>query len=223
MPYWRLMYDWDNNYTKKEKRMILLTQEAIDKINWLTPWWWAEYTAGSWIVISQQNVISNTAQFNPTNAWTTWQVLKKVGNSYSRSDAEWWAMFVTQEEYDALPSSKTTDGKEYIIVDSHQTRLEWETVINMEDWGEAYLNNGWLAAAQYYYGNWDIEMREASWDTVPEWKYWYMYMYVSSPCDYFFLDTDMTKQELMDANMNEDEADKIIAWEWIVECDWEEV
>jgi hypothetical protein len=48
MPYWRLMYDWDNNYTKKEKRMILLTQEAIDKINGLTPGGWAEYTAGSW-------------------------------------------------------------------------------------------------------------------------------------------------------------------------------
>ena len=25
----------------------------------------------------------------------------------------------TQEEYDALPASKTTDGKEYIIVDTH--------------------------------------------------------------------------------------------------------
>lgn len=36
MPVSRLQYNWDNNYTKKEKRMILLTQETIDKINNIT-------------------------------------------------------------------------------------------------------------------------------------------------------------------------------------------
>jgi hypothetical protein len=34
-------------------------------------------------------------------------------------------MFVTQEEYDALPASKTTDGKEYIIVDTHCELLDY--------------------------------------------------------------------------------------------------
>lgn len=159
MPYWRLMYDWDNNYTKKEKRMILLTQEAIDKINGLTPGGGAEYTAGSWIAISSQNVISNTAQFNPTNAWTTWQVLKKVGNSYSWANAEWWAMFVTQEEYDALPASKTTDGKEYIIVDTHCELKSYQELYQIADaaalatelntcseWYAYKLFNEWVAS-----------------------------------------------------------------------------
>lgn len=39
MPVLRLQYNWDNNYTKKEKRMILLTQETIDKINNITTEW----------------------------------------------------------------------------------------------------------------------------------------------------------------------------------------
>ena len=39
MPVSRLQYNWDNNYTKKEKRMILLTQETIDKINNITTGW----------------------------------------------------------------------------------------------------------------------------------------------------------------------------------------
>lgn len=39
MPVSRLQYNWDNNYTKKEKRMILLTQETIDKINNITTEW----------------------------------------------------------------------------------------------------------------------------------------------------------------------------------------
>lgn len=39
MPVSRLQYNWDNNYTKKEKCMILLTQETIDKINNITTGW----------------------------------------------------------------------------------------------------------------------------------------------------------------------------------------
>ena len=204
MPYWRLMYDWDNNYTKKEKRMILLTQEAIDKINGLTPGGWAEYTAGSWIAISSQNVISNTAQFSPTNAWTTWQVLKKVGNSYSWANAEWWAMFVTQEEYDALPSSKLTDGIEYIIVDTHCELMTYPELFQLEinnnantvltelnscaDWYRKKLSNNWVAYIQ----------DGSDYGTLPSWKhlYWY-FMYLSnSNHRYVSYDTDMTAQEL---------------------------
>ena len=41
MPYARLQYNGDNQYTTKDKRNLLLTQEAINKINGLTPsgWW----------------------------------------------------------------------------------------------------------------------------------------------------------------------------------------
>lgn len=156
MPYWRLMYDWDNNYTKKEKRMILLTQEAIDKINWLTPWWWA------------------------------------------------WATFVTQEEYDALPSSKLTDGIEYIIVDTHCELMTYPELFQLEinnntntvltelnscaDWYRKRLSSNWLAYIQ----------DGSDYATLPAWKhlYWYFMFLSSSNGRYVSYDTDMTAQEL---------------------------
>jgi len=217
MPYWRLMYDWDNNYTKKEKRMILLTQEAIDKINGLTPGGWAEYTAGSWIAISAQNVISNTKQFDPTNAWTTWQVLKKVGNSYSWANAEWWAMFVTQEEYDALPASKLTDGIEYIIVDDW---LEREDVVAMADWWLSYLNETPYAAAQHYYESGDVSSKDLSDEyELGSWKYAVLYWNDDSwRCPYYFCYTNMTEQELIDAWVTSHYANLWSYWERVVDC-----
>lgn len=37
MPYGRLQYNWDNQYTTKDKRNLLLTQEVIEKINNIMP------------------------------------------------------------------------------------------------------------------------------------------------------------------------------------------
>lgn len=58
------------------------------------PWWWggwwgSSYTAGDGINITN-NVISNTAMFNPTNQWNVGQVLKKSGtNSYYWANESW--------------------------------------------------------------------------------------------------------------------------------------
>lgn len=37
MPYGRLQYNWDSQYTIKDKRNLLLTQEVIEKINNIMP------------------------------------------------------------------------------------------------------------------------------------------------------------------------------------------
>lgn len=39
MPYARLQYNGDNQYTTKDKRNLLLTQEAIEKINSISSGW----------------------------------------------------------------------------------------------------------------------------------------------------------------------------------------
>lgn len=221
MPYWRLMYDWDNNYTKKEKRMILLTQEAIDKINGLTPGGWAEYTAGSWIAISAQNVISNTKQFDPTNAWTTWQVLKKVGNSYSWANAEWWAMFVTQEEYDALPSSKLTDGIEYIIVDTHCELLSLKELraLNTTSGRENALNE---CPRWYQIKFWENGIATST-DVINNpslinWKYLYQFRISNTPFTGSFISyyTNFTIQELSSIITwaSQETLNFVVSWEW---------
>ena len=231
MPYWRLMYDWDNNYTKKEKRMILLTQEAIDKINGLTPGGWAEYTAGSWIAISAQNVISNTKQFDPTNTWTTWQVLKKIGNSYSWANAEWWAMFVTQEEYDALPASKTTDGKEYIIVDSHwfvfypfeelkllaNARINILSVLNWNaQWYATYYESTWDVTSEDFVASWN---RDNPWNQLPTTIYIQMYEWSIFNCRLIYFSSNATLQDLTALEWGYDDyINHILLWDWYIDC-----
>ena len=49
------------------------------------------YTAWDWINIDVNNVISNTAKFDPDNAGTMWQFLKKTNNGYQWADVPWWS------------------------------------------------------------------------------------------------------------------------------------
>lgn len=62
------------------------------------PWWgWTSYTAWDWININNSNVISNTKPFDPTNAWSVGQVLKKSGaNTYywaNEGGGGWWNFY----------------------------------------------------------------------------------------------------------------------------------
>ena len=168
MPYWRLMYDWDNNYTKKEKRMILLTQEAIDKINWLTPWWWA------------------------------------------------WATFVTQEEYDALPSSKLTDGIEYIIVDAHCQLLDYWQLIALWDHDDVLTELNTCPEWYFYYvlNTW---ISSLSWTpALPSWKYYTGTSFSNGGDRYSIAFTNLTVQELVNLWMPQAAAEDYVEhnWEW---------
>ena len=61
--------------------------------------------------------------FSPENPWSTWQVLKKTATGYSWEN---WNenVFVTQQQYDQLPSSKLTDWKTYFI---YSQTSQWQT------------------------------------------------------------------------------------------------
>lgn len=179
MPYWRLMYDWDNNYTKKEKRMILLTQEAIDKINWLTPLWS-------------------------------------------------WSVFVTGEEYNALPSSKLTDGVEYIIIpedwlmnyrDVYMTYDLWTTA--QKDTVLAELNSKPNDYIDYYISMWYIYLEDEA--DLWSWKYLRYYVWDDNYCVIHIYTSNATRQEIIDfatsgwASQSNAEAlaDSIWIWQWI--------
>lgn len=87
------------------------------------PWWWGTtYTEWDWIDITN-NVISNTAPFEPTNQWSTWQVLKKSGaNSYYWANESWW-------EWNFNPENAWTTGQ---VLTKTATGYDWETIA----WGE---------------------------------------------------------------------------------------
>lgn len=48
------------------------------------------YTQWDWIEITNQNVINNTAKFDPDNAGSLGQFLKKTNNGYAWADIPWW-------------------------------------------------------------------------------------------------------------------------------------
>ena len=49
-----------------------------------------KYTGWDWIEITNQNVINNTAKFDPDNAGSLGQFLKKTNNGYAWADIPWW-------------------------------------------------------------------------------------------------------------------------------------
>ena len=62
------------------------------------------YTAWSGISIDQNNEISNSAQFSPDSAWTTWDVLTKTANGYEWSAPSGWDVVVSTQTGNILQS-----------------------------------------------------------------------------------------------------------------------
>lgn len=134
------------------------------------------------------------------------------------------SMFKTQDEYDALPASKTTDGNLYIIVDTHLNLMPFEELIELTPAPDAILdelNTYPKDYAEYYYENGDIEMVEAPSSQLPradayvkvyQFGFWPVGTVVNYPYQYY--DTNLTEQELSDGWLDQEQIEAILAWEW---------
>lgn len=166
MPYGRLQYNWDSQYTIKDKRNLLLTQEVIEKINNIQP-----------------------------------------------SPAQGGAQFATKAEYDVLPSSKLTDNKLYIIVDSHIAFVPFEEVLAMplQDALDT-LNTYPLEYAQHYCDLWVLD--ECGYQPIEtEWKYFGVFYFTyDAHTSIWLVNTNLTVQEMMDElEMSEEDAEAALA------------
>ena len=82
--------------------------------------------------------MANTTKLKPRRV-NSFNEPSEGNNLWYRNDdqfnrQEWWSwwyqsFFKTQDEYDALPASKTTDNNLYIIVDTHIKLLEYAELI----------------------------------------------------------------------------------------------
>lgn len=174
MPYGRLQYNWDNQYTTKDKRNLLLTQEVIEKIN---------------------NIIPSPSQGG--------------------------AQFVTSAEYDILPSSKLTDNKLYIVVDSHIEFVPFEEVLAMplQDALDT-LNTYPLDYAQYYCDLWVLD--DCGYLPIEtEWKYFGMFYFeYDAHTSIWLINTNLTAQEIMDEiGCDEETAELMLEnnWHWFTQ------
>jgi hypothetical protein len=102
-----------NSWNSKQWALTAWTNIQIN--NWVISATDTTYSAGTGIAIDQNNQISNSLPFNPENAGSVWQVLKRTSTGVRWSNEFFENVFVTQAEYDALPSSKLTDWKTYFI------------------------------------------------------------------------------------------------------------
>jgi hypothetical protein len=102
-----------NSWNSKQWALTAGTNIQIN--NWVISATDTTYSAGTGIAIDQNNQISNSLPFNPENAGSVWQVLKRTSTGVRWSNEFFENVFVTQAEYDALPSSKLTDWKTYFI------------------------------------------------------------------------------------------------------------
>ena len=59
-----------------------------------------KYTQWDWIEITNQNVINNTAKFDPDNAGSLGQFLKKTNDGYAWADIPWWWSWTTYTAWD---------------------------------------------------------------------------------------------------------------------------
>lgn len=98
------------------------------------PWWWggwgSSYTAWDGINITN-NVISNTAMFNPTNQWNVGQVLKKSGtNTYYWANESWGSADVNVKLF-SLESRDDTDTAQEVL----DWTLDWNMpIIKLNNW-----------------------------------------------------------------------------------------
>ncbi len=116
------------------------------------PWWWggwgSSYTAGDGIDITN-NVISNTAMFNPLNQGRTGQVLKKSGtNTYYWADESWGGGWDSNVKLFSLESRDDTATAQEVL----DWVLDWNMpIIKLNNWVEDVYyclahNSVWLGA-----------------------------------------------------------------------------
>jgi hypothetical protein len=114
----------------------------------------------------------------------------------------WESLFKTEEEYEALPSSKATDDNLYIIVDTHLHPLPrpevWE---KWSAWGLNYLNQHPLDYAAWYEWTGDVTKRFLWGPADDDSKYVYVYEWEYIDEDELWhrvicCETNCTEQEL---------------------------
>lgn len=138
----------------------------------------------------------------------------------------WWgggwgwkqAFFKTQAEYNALPSSKNSDGNLYIIVDAHPGLMPFAELIQLTPAPDAILtelNTHPEDYAEYYYENGDIQIQEYPSSQLPRADaYLKGYTFINGLYVYQCIDTNLNEQELSDIGIPQEYIEAALAWEW---------
>ena len=195
--YWP--WNYYNSSTFITRSSSPYTWDSTD--NW-NLWWWETW------VVTLENAITNTGVLSVN--WQTWHVTVE----------SWWkqSYFKTQDEYDALPASKESDGNLYIIVDTHINFMPFTELTQLTPSPDAILaelNKAPKDYAEYYYENGDIQMREMPSSQLPRADaYLKNYVFSIGNNEYDWEDTNLTEQELSNMWAPQEIIETILSWEW---------
>ena len=147
-------------------------------------------------------------------------VLRFIKNNEIQELKGWsQEFFVTQSEYDALPSTKNSDDNSYSIVDCKVPLIDlidvfyslpdfnFVPILNeyRQDYFDYYLSKGYLR-----YEDWSVNL------TVPAWKHLYTWTFTTATNSYQICDTDMTVNEIqtMASYISAEQANSMVEGEW---------
>lgn len=173
------------------------------------PHWWAY----------NQWVASTAVELDDVSIWD-WYMYDGGVRILIEQWWSWWSgtYFKTQEEYDALPSSKDSDWNLYIIVDNHFNPMSFEELIQLTPAPDAILtelNTYPKDYAEYYYENGDIQFHEMPSSQLPrDDAYFKFYFFELGDSTYGYIDTNLTEQELSDMWIPQANIEVMLSWEW---------
>jgi len=225
-----------NNYWFSWDWTITTSSTQVDASAY---WPWNYYSSSTFINRSSSPFNWDSSNNNNLRWWVTWivttenaitntGVLSVNGQTWHVTVESWWkqSYFKTQAEYDALPASKESDGNLYIIVDSHFSPISYEELIQLTPAPDAILaelNKAPKDYAEYYYENGNVPMQEMPSSAAPRPDaYWKVYQFVYGDYLYWYLDSNLTEQEIttMFWGFGQDAIDALINWEWFAVDQW---
>jgi len=181
---------------------------AIWETNYKPHWW----TYNQWVA-------STAVELDEVSIWD-WYMYDGGVRILIKQWWSWWggAYFKTQAEYDALPTSKESDGNLYVIVDTHINLISFEELTQLTPAPDAILaelNKAPKDYAEYDYENGDIWGRETPSSALPrDDAYLKSYAFLNEDINYQLADTNLTEQELINIWIPQDKIEEILAWEW---------
>jgi len=141
---------WNN----KQDALTAWNNITIDQNNVISAAW---YTEWDWIDINSNNVVSNTKPFDPENAGTMWQVLRKTNTWYKWVDSvSWWVDSVNWRTGDVIVKEFEPDntGSTWQVLKKTQHWYEWQNESWWGGWGwHTYSAWEWIDITNYVITN----------------------------------------------------------------------
>ena len=130
------------------------------------------YTQWDWIEITNQNVINNTAKFDPDNAGSLGQFLKKTNDGYAWADIPWWWGGTTYTAWDWIDITNNVISATDRFTPTNQATI-WYVL-------KASGRDSYYRAPESWWGGWGWNFNPQNtwqvWEVLTKTATWYAWL-----------------------------------------------